>query len=133
MKVVSIDLHIDYIDNMAFDICYICHSSLYSTCSNCTSVKECKSILGRCGHYYHYHCMELWEKTPRRGICKCPLDRKPWIPVLKKIENREESLDIEDNVHGSNTANRLSYRNRIIETLHANTFDNDANVNGEPS
>ena len=53
--------------------------------------------------------------------------------VLKKIENREESLDTEDNVHGSNTANRLSYRNRIIETLHANTFDNDANVNGEPS
>ena len=81
MEILEVKLHATYIDNLAFDVCNICHSSLYSQCINCSGNNECASILGKCGHYYHLHCIEKW-KTARYGPCKCPIDKQLWIPVL---------------------------------------------------
>jgi hypothetical protein len=57
--------------------------------------------MGKCGHYYHYHCIEKWKSVCFRGQCTCPIDKQKWDPILKNpIENDDEIfshfLDVSD-------------------------------------
>jgi len=64
--------------NIKNDHCAICRNNLLDRCIICQPVmKECKSVLGCCGHGYHECCINKWCKT--RDVC--PLDDKEWITI----------------------------------------------------
>lgn len=52
--------------------CPICKYDLLK-CNICNK-QNCKSVIGKCGHGYHLHCIDKWRKT--RNVC--PLDNQPW-------------------------------------------------------
>ena len=59
--------------------CYICRMALDDTCPNCVEHTTCKSVILKCCHGYHYHCIEKWSRTSN----KCPVDQQT-IEYLKK-------------------------------------------------
>lgn len=63
-------------DRYKGDLCAICKEKLEAVCIKCNvnNCKECESVMGRCGHAYHEHCIEYWLKN--RIVC--PLDNKKW-------------------------------------------------------
>ena len=63
--------------NTKNDQCPICRNNLLDKCIECQgSFKECKSILGCCGHGYHECCINKWCKTRYN----CPCDNEEWLP-----------------------------------------------------
>ena len=68
--------------------CYICLKPLHYTCNNCIDPSVCKSVILKCCHGYHYHCIEQFSRT-----CEyCPLDQIKIeyadIDPIDNIENR---------------------------------------------
>jgi RING-box protein 1 len=67
--------------NIKNDQCPICRNNLLDKCIECQvnikESKECKSVLGCCGHGYHVCCIDKWCKT--RDVC--PLDNEEWLPI----------------------------------------------------
>jgi RING-box protein 1 len=66
--------------NIENDICSICTYDLYDKCTDCIDTNnKCISVLGKCNHSYHLHCIDKWIKI--KNIC--PLDKLPWICLTK--------------------------------------------------
>jgi RING-box protein 1 len=64
--------------NIKNDNCAICRNSLLDKCIECqVNIKNCKSVLGCCGHGYHECCINKWYKTRNT----CPLDDEEWLPI----------------------------------------------------
>jgi hypothetical protein len=70
--------------NIINDICSICRNNLNDKCIICDTDEKkdnCYSVLGTCGHGYHYHCIKQWlDKKNNR----CPLDYEYWSYVIDK-------------------------------------------------
>ena len=92
------------------DICAICRNNLNEKCIICSNQIDnanikCDSVLGTCGHAYHYHCIKSWIDLKNNN---CPLDNKIWCYV-NLIQNQsyntssnegiaENKNDSEDNI-----------------------------------
>lgn len=60
--------------------CDLCSNTLTTKCatcmtSKCTYAKECPISMGKCGHTFHFHCIEEWQ---RKASNTCPTDHGPW-------------------------------------------------------
>jgi hypothetical protein len=63
--------------NLKFnDTCIICRCNLNSN-SVYTLDKDIESsvVIGKCGHAYHYECIDPWIKTNKN----CPICHEKWI------------------------------------------------------
>jgi len=67
--------------NIHNDNCPICRYSLMNKCLDCdseinnhTNTNDCISVIGVCGHGYHFHCISTWLKSK----IMCPLDNNKW-------------------------------------------------------
>lgn len=57
--------------------CRICHQDFDNTCGKCRIPgDECPIIFGKCKHYFHLHCIHMWNEAQNRPTC--PLCRAPW-------------------------------------------------------
>lgn len=76
-----------WVYNNIGDTCSICKNSLNEACINCQSnqddndIKDCRKVIGKCNHTYHFHCIELWVKKQNT----CPLCYTEW-EATKYIE-----------------------------------------------
>lgn len=59
-----------------YDNCPICRCGLTTNCIVCSSENNCNCniVRGKCGHYFHYHCIIKWLNT--RHVC--PLCNSNW-------------------------------------------------------
>lgn len=65
--------------NTINDQCPICRNNLLDKCIECQGTfKECKSVLGCCGHAFHECCINKWCKTRPN----CPCDNEEWLIAL---------------------------------------------------
>lgn len=67
--------------NISNEDCPICKNNLLDRCLECTNSNNtnCNSVIGKCGHGYHNHCISMWCKT--RNVC--PLDNQLWKSKTK--------------------------------------------------
>lgn len=85
-------------DRYGYNTCAICREELKNVCVVCNvdNKKECQTVMGRCGHVYHEHCIDKWLKN--RIVC--PLDNRKWrtgTPELKSLRHlccKKIALDI---------------------------------------
>ena len=65
----DITLHGEWKWNNSYDTCPICRESLTNNCITCinTCNNSCKVVNGKCGHYYHYHCIQEW--LTKKNVC----------------------------------------------------------------
>jgi hypothetical protein len=105
--------------NISSDTCAICRENVCEGCIKCQQANEnsqnknfktCFSVVGVCGHTYHYDCIENCISTQYGGK-KCPLCNKGW-------EMKKRTSQISDNKY-KNIFKKQKYNN-----------DNN-NVNGE--
>lgn len=65
----------DY-DDDENNVCGICRANYNGTCPTCKIPGDsCPLVIGRCKHYFHYHCIIRWLKTPH-SKCLCPMCRR---------------------------------------------------------
>ena len=74
------------------DTCVICQSHLTSLCIECSSktsvdVNKCNVAKGKCGHAFHYHCINAWSK---KGPQTCPVDNTPWNYLSDNLNKQPE-------------------------------------------
>ena len=73
------------------DTCSICRNLLTENCIECNSdVKDCYSIIVKCNHLYHNHCINKWIKNKKT----CPLCNKYF--AIK--ENRDKCCNNQNNI-----------------------------------
>ena len=82
IDVKSMDIKGNWAWDCKNDICPICRNDIDDSCVNC-STNNCKSIIGECGHAFHYHCIQKWLKTNYYKQL-CPLCKNNF--VYKTIE-----------------------------------------------
>lgn len=89
-------------NNITYDTCGICRSSLEEKCIKCQETKPYKpGILcplkhnKNCIHVYHAHCINEWYKTNPT----CPHDMINWISsdIPYKQPKKEEEKNIQNN------------------------------------
>ncbi|CAL9735341.1 hypothetical protein MOSE0_H03686 [Monosporozyma servazzii] len=65
----------DY-DDDENNVCGICRANYNGTCPTCKIPGDsCPLVIGKCKHYFHYHCIIRWLKTPH-SKCLCPMCRR---------------------------------------------------------
>ena len=76
ISISSANIVINPVLNIHNETCPICRYSLMEKCLECDNDEStnCISVIGTCGHGYHFHCISTWLKT--KTIC--PLDNSKW-------------------------------------------------------
>ena len=81
--------------------CVICSNNITDLCASCfingnnfcpiprpkndeTNPSNCLIYIGDCGHCFHYHCLDKYNKGRNYQIVplQCPICKKKWNPVL---------------------------------------------------
>ncbi len=98
--------------NISSDTCAICRENVCEGCIKCQQVNEnsqnknltnCFSVVGVCGHTYHYDCIENCVSKQHYGGKKCPLCNKTW-------EMKKRTSQIADNKY-KNIFKKIKYNN----------------------
>lgn len=84
-------------DEPLIQICRLCSLNMFGPC--CQHVRlnldrnRCGIVIGKCGHYYHSHCLDRWicdylglERDMHDSCISCEYHPKPWI--IKFTEDR---------------------------------------------
>ena len=83
MKVKKMDIVGNWDWDCSNDSCAICRNNIDDTCISCET-KSCETVIGECGHCFHYHCIKKWLDTNNyRKLC--PLCKQNW--KYKLIDN----------------------------------------------
>lgn len=96
--------------NTSSDTCAICRENVCDGCIKCqqandssqnTQMKKCFSVIGVCGHTYHYCCIQNCLTSQSYNAKKCPMCNKTWEmkkrsaqptePKFKKIINDKKN------------------------------------------
>jgi len=108
--------------NVINEECPICRNNVLEQCSDCNNDQniECISVIGKCSHVYHLHCIDKWLKKNN----SCPLDNSKW--EFKRPEQfcRLSNMDLSGNI--INIFNTLDPSGNIINTF--NTLDPSGNI-----
>ena len=84
--------------NTSSDTCAICRENVCDGCIKCqqaneiadnTQIKKCFSVLGVCGHTYHYCCIQNCISTQSYGGKKCPMCSKTWEMKKRTIQQTD--------------------------------------------
>jgi len=84
-KINNINFSLSYNSNIKYDECAICINDINDNCMKCDNNINCYSILGTCGHVFHYHCISRWlyNDNRTRNNDKCPLCKTKFIFTKK--------------------------------------------------
>lgn len=87
--------------NTSSDTCAICRENVCDGCIKCqqanessqnTQMKKCFSVIGVCGHTYHYCCIQNCLSTQHYGGKKCPMCNKTWEMKKRSIQSNENKF-----------------------------------------
>lgn len=77
IKIVQWDAYATWTFDSPETVCSICRDELTTTCINClnkTNNINCKVSKGKCGHTFHFCCINNWRK--KSNIC--PICTTSW-------------------------------------------------------
>lgn len=82
IEIVSLSPVAEWTYQFPMEKCTICMEKLVGKCVKCLDshnicANECPISLGKCGHAFHYHCIDKWIKE-KQGFGDCPIDKTPW-------------------------------------------------------
>lgn len=69
--------------------CAICRNKITEDCVTCQKKskdilnQKCNIARGKCGHGFHYHCIDGWLN---QGIHDCPIDKTPWNYDIENMD-----------------------------------------------
>lgn len=85
--------------NTSSDTCAICRENVCDGCIKCqqaneatsqnTQMKKCFSVIGVCGHTYHYCCIQNCLTTQSYNGKKCPMCNKTWEMKKRSVQPTE--------------------------------------------
>tara|TARA_Y100000991_G_C21733434_1_gene247305 strand:- start:88 stop:528 length:441 start_codon:yes stop_codon:yes gene_type:complete len=77
--------------NIHNNICAICRNYIFEPSIN-SSCQECNTVVGQCGHAYHYDCILSWLSTSI--FEKCPLCNCKWTfkKSNKIVKNTNDNI-----------------------------------------
>ena len=108
--------------------CTICMNPFECACPQCKFPgDDCPPIEGKCGHFFHLHCIYKWLDS---GTDKCPLDREIWKEKTEKEANNIRNGQNEINIQANSNNNNLNL-NQILEN--STEFNNNNSNNNQVS
>ena len=108
--------------------CTICMNPFECACPQCKFPgDDCPPIEGKCGHFFHLHCIYKWLDS---GTDKCPLDREIWKEKTEKETNNIRNGQNEINIQANSNNNNLNL-NQIL--ANSTEFNNNNSNNNQVS